>query len=289
MMKAYRIKGKDISKVPTSKLPTDDTLGYVSIKYDGNYFRIVKNRNDTVQFFTSGGKEFYWGDVATLLMKEFKGISYILEGEYIGLTEGKLGDLGKCTLTTDRTLYAKNPHNILGDRHNILGDRKVKIFNAFGTNLDTPLARHTWLVAYDDSLKRCKLDVVTKLVVPYADASIMALEYISKGYEGIMWETIDADLPTPAKDIRTNHIIKMKVCNKATLTCIGVTAGEGKYLGKIGALVLEDSEGRLVNVGSGLSDEDRDKQPYDFIGKEVTIDYYILKDTYLQPRVKAIL
>ena len=41
----------------------------------------------------------------------------------------------------------------------------------------------------------------------------------------------------------------------------------------IGSLVLKDSKGRIVKVGSGLDDNDRSKKQPDFIGKVIEVEY----------------
>ena len=51
----------------------------------------------------------------------------------------------------------------------------------------------------------------------------------------------------------------------------------------VGSLVLQESTGRLVSVGSGMSDEDRNKPSSYFVGKVVEIEYEQIADTYIQP------
>ena len=83
---------------------------------------------------------------------------------------------------------------------------------------------------------------------------------------------------------RQNTAIKDKGTRlTADLKCIDIIGGEGKYQGLIGSLVLINSSGVTVNVGSGMSDFDRQK-PYDYyIGKIVEIKYEQVIDTYIQP------
>ena len=68
--------------------------------------------------------------------------------------------------------------------------------------------------------------------------------------------------------------IKMKAELEADLLVEGVTNGTGKNDGLIGALSCTTKDGTLkVNVGSGLTDEDRKKDPDEFIGKIVSVKY----------------
>ena len=77
--------------------------------------------------------------------------------------------------------------------------------------------------------------------------------------------------------------MKWKARPTADLLCVNTTEGEGKYEGKIGALVLQDSEGRLVMVGSGLTDMEREADDMHFVGSIIEIEYEQIIDTYIQP------
>ena len=82
---------------------------------------------------------------------------------------------------------------------------------------------------------------------------------------------------------RVNHSIKLKYRPTADLLCIDVEQGEGKYTGMIGSLVLQDMTGRVVKVGSGLSDFDRTMLSGHFINSIIEIEYEQIMDTYIQP------
>lgn len=82
---------------------------------------------------------------------------------------------------------------------------------------------------------------------------------IEAGYEGIMVK--DPDAPYVTK--RSVAWLKVKPWIEVSLEVIAVEEGkpDGKYVGKLGALVCKgEDEGRQieVNVGSGLSDEQRE-------------------------------
>ena len=66
----------------------------------------------------------------------------------------------------------------------------------------------------------------------------------------------------------------MKAELEADLLVEGVTNGTGKNDGLIGALECTSKDGTLkVRVGSGLTDEDRKRDPDEFIGKIVSVKY----------------
>ncbi|CUS48421.1 MAG: DNA ligase Lig1 [Idiomarinaceae bacterium HL-53] len=60
---------------------------------------------------------------------------------------------------------------------------------------------------------------------------------------------------------RTSHLLKMKPEDTTTGKVIGYKPGTGKYEGKLGSLLIEDTAGRQYYVGSGLSDRQRDNPP----------------------------
>ena len=85
----------------------------------------------------------------------------------------------------------------------------------------------------------------------FAEASV------EQGYEGIMIKGMD----TPYQCKRTDSWMKWKPTITVDLTIVGFEEGTGRNAGRLGAIVCEgDDNGRhiRVNVGSGLSDDDRD-------------------------------
>lgn len=86
----------------------------------------------------------------------------------------------------------------------------------------------------------------------FADASV------EQGYEGIMIK----DLTAPYRCKRTDAWMKWKPTITVDLTIVGFEEGTGRNLNRLGAIICEgEDNGRRirVNVGSGLSDSDRDQ------------------------------
>jgi DNA ligase-1 len=80
---------------------------------------------------------------------------------------------------------------------------------------------------------------------------------IAGGYEGIMIKDLDAVYECK----RNVAWLKQKPFIEVSLTVVGTEEGTGKNVGKLGALVCEgvdDGKDIRVNVGSGLTDEQRD-------------------------------
>jgi len=274
-------KGKDISKVPKSKLLK--TGWYSSIKYDGNYVQIEK-RGSIIKFWTSGGKEFYIDHIADELLNLNPNIDFTIECEYIADTNGKLGSRARCSTGHYRANF-KN-----GIKNNCIPG--MDIFKAFDCiyyeeYIGQAMTNFTCNYRVRNTLLR-ELNLGTS-IEPVEVYPINDLETISKGvllltnagWEGmmLMHETHQYQ---PGK--RVNTAIKDKG-NRPTadLLCIDVLAGEGKYSEMIGSLMLQDSQGRIVAVGSGMNDSDRNMSADWYLGKIIEISYEQILDTYIQP------
>jgi len=95
----------------------------------------------------------------------------------------------------------------------------------------------------------------------FAEASV------EEGYEGIMIKNMDA----PYECKRSDFWMKWKPTITVDLNIVGFEEGTGRNLGRLGAIMCEgEDNGRKirVNVGSGLSDSDRD-------------EYWLNRDTLL--------
>ena len=261
-------KGKDINKIPKSKLCTNCKY-LVSTKYDGHYVQIHKT-GKTIRFFTGGGKEFYLKDLAIKLITRFSGIDFILEAEFIGENEGKLGDRTKVgILTTWRTNFKKGLSSVCGNN-------KFKVFDIILENI--PFSER--LATLKTLNLPNELEVVDFKEMTLPEANKLANKLCNKGWEGLYLKNPN-HVYLPGK--RVNNAIKLKRRPTADLLCIGIEDGEGKYEGKIGSLVLKDSNGIIVKVGSGLQDWQREVEESYYVGKIIEIEYEQILDTYIQP------
>lgn len=80
---------------------------------------------------------------------------------------------------------------------------------------------------------------------------------VNNGYEGLLIKDPDASYECK----RSHSWLKMKPFIEVTLEVIGVEEGTGKNQGKLGAIVcqgIDDGKDILVNVGSGITDNNRD-------------------------------
>ena len=252
-------KGKDYAKVPKSKLQNEY---YISTKFDGHYVQIHPDGS----IYTSGGKLIKFVDFSYPT-------KYVLEAEFIGNADGKLGGRTKCgQLTTWRTNTAKGIDNYI--------DGIFKVFDIIIP--DMPFSeRLTYLQQLYKGHKN--IHVVQHSLVNATDITkIIQSAKIARtaGYEGLVGKAPN-HIHIPGK--RTNEFVKFKFRPTVDLKVLDILPGEGKYTGMIGALVCVDAMGREVNVGSGLADYDRAQEPSAFINKIVEVEYEQILDTYIQP------
>jgi len=107
------------------------------------------------------------------------------------------------------------------------------------------------------------------------DATRLFLQYLKKGEEGIILK----DRFGIWEDKRAKHQIKYKGVFECDLVCVGWDEGTGQNMGRLGALQLASSCGKLtVGVGTGLTEEDRINIGRDVIGKVVAVEFNAIID-----------
>lgn len=278
-------KGKTLDKLP-KKHSFETTEYLVSTKYDGNRIFIVKKDNK-ISFFTSDWKQFSFPLLKNgsnelfdkLLENSF---DFVIEAEFNYKSLGKLGDRPlSAILTTWRTNFNKGINYVYTSFLEL--DISIEAFDILTLNNGKPTTNIPYIqrLANLNSLKKPSvIQVIKPARVLGFEAIDLAKVAVKAGWEGLVCVEPNSYY-TIGK--RGNHIVKLKYRKTADLLCIGYEKGEGKYQGVIGALVLKDTKGRIVNVGSGLSDIDRSVSPDDYIGKIIEIEYEQIMDTYIQP------
>ena len=70
---------------------------------------------------------------------------------------------------------------------------------------------------------------------------------------------------------RSPDLLKLKPYQDAEARVVGQIAGKGKYLGMLGALEVEDRDGRRFRIGTGFTEAERRAPPP--LGSRVTFQY----------------
>jgi len=120
-------------------------------------------------------------------------------------------------------------------------------------------------------------------VLNRADVNARLKHIIASGGEGLVLRNPE----TPYYSGRSGNALKVKQKQDAECIVVGYTEGKGKYLGMTGAIKCElvgfrkspNNDGRLIKLGSGLSDALRKIPPV--IGAKVTFQYMGLTSTGL--------
>lgn len=136
--------------------------------------------------------------------------------------------------------------------------------------------RRVILEAKLDTFKMDK-NLIQLLPVLYTGEDIAQIahylaEITGNGGEGVMVNLLDA----PYEFKRTYGLMKVKPDNDCDLTICGYKEGDGKYTGKLGALICE-YKNNMVDVGSGLSDKQREtfwRNRKKLIGKIAKVKYF---------------
>jgi len=237
------------------------------IKFDGAYTVIEVDKDYKVTYHTSGGLQY-------TLPETPEYIDSLKPGFYIAeriMNGGKLGTRRFTALTGPKT----NQHANINSQFRIHDYLTIDEYNSGKARLSCVrryqhLATIPAIIRVDNFIMHNLTDIEAFLDIA-----------VRQGYEGIMLK----DPEWLWKDTKSRNIecAKYKKRPTADLLCIDTERGEGKYEGMIGSLVLQDSQGRIVKVGSGLSDRHREANPRDFIDKVIEIEYEQIIDTYIQP------
>ena len=91
---------------------------------------------------------------------------------------------------------------------------------------------------------------------------------IQKGGEGV----VVRDPSKPYQTGRLDSALKVKRYQDAECVVIEILPGKGKYYGKMGSLLCKMLDNKLIKIGSGFKDSQRQNPP--LIGTKITFKYY---------------
>lgn len=243
---------------------------YVQLKLDGMRFNAIVN-DDVVEFRSRNGKEInLLGNLEEEFRKLAGGMSVVFDGELVvmdslGIMNRQKGNgiLNKAVKGTITNTEASKAHAVIWDMIPYL-DFKKGVCNISYENRFRMLSD----LVYDTE----KISLIENIEVATEDeAHHIFEEYFQNGEEGIILK----DITQGWEDKRVKHQVKFKGELECDLLCMDWQEGTGKNVGKLGALVLISADGIIkVNVGSGFTDEQRDKYTrQNTVGKVVAVKY----------------
>jgi DNA ligase-1 len=187
-------------------------------------------------------------------IREVTGTAIVLDGEVVGESFQKLM----------RQAHRKTGAQTAGMRYHIFDWMPLADFERGFWNRQ----QDRRLAALSRLANRFQDNCQTLAIMPGLDVDLdtaeghdimkrFAQDAVSEGYEGIMIK----DLGAPYECKRSSFWMKWKPTITVDLDIVGFEEGTGRNLGRLGAIICEGVDnGRdiRVNVGSGLSDSDRD-------------------------------
>jgi len=267
-----KVLGKTDWKIPvfTCQLATDSTdrpakmkgVKRLEVKLDGVRVLAVVTGNSCT-LFSRNGKEFLnFPQIAEAILENRKafqygrgtGGRYVLDGEIVGESFQKLmkqAQRKSDVETTDMVYHIFDilPLDSFQEGHcNLQQYKRIEwIESARNTLMDT------------DCLRIMNgLDVDLDTAEGHDIMNRYAEDAVAEGFEGIMIK----DLGAPYICKRSDSWMKWKPTITVDLNIVGFEEGTGRNQGRLGAIICEgEDNGRniRVNVGSGLSDSDRDE------------------------------
>lgn len=238
----------------------------VQLKMDGMRFNAIVKAGK-VEFRSRNGKEInLLGNLEQEFLKLAGNVNCVFDGELVVSDKGVLldrqtgnGILNKAVKGTIIDLEAHKVHATIWDL--IPYEDFVKGVSHFRYDVRFGTLRSMQLPA--------KIHLVEQTMVDnFEQAKEIFEKYLSEGQEGIILK----DMSGIWEDKRSKTQIKMKGELECDLKIVGIQEGTGKYEGKVGAYLVESSDGIVkVGVGSGFTDEQRENR--DVIGKIVALKY----------------
>ena len=216
---------------------------YVSPKLDG-YRCIAISKNGSVTLHSRNGTV-YENFPAIVESLEAIGGDFILDGEI----------MSDDFQAMQQSAFASVRGTSVGDvRFEVFGWIPVDEWESGEFSMNTP----NRLAALDSWFSGVTAENIVKVEheLTHSMDRIYELEeeYLQQGYEGAM--ALPLDCPY-YKGRKANGLVKFKRVETMDAEVIGMYEGTGKYEGMMGGLNVLQDNGKVCDVGSGFSDEDR--------------------------------
>ena len=239
---------------------------FAQLKMDGMRFNAIF-KDGKCEFRSRNGKEInLLGNLEQEFVKLANGQNLVFDGELLVVVEGNIQDRqtgnGILNKAVKGTISAKEAESVQATvwdcipyHHFVEGKGSTQYLTRFAI-LESASLPH-------------KIRLVESSVVASLDEAEAIFErYLAQGQEGIILK----DMSGIWEDKRVKTQVKFKAELDCDLRVVGIQPGTGKYEGMVGALLCESSDGVIqVDVGSGLSDDDRRRD--DYVDKIVAVTY----------------
>jgi DNA ligase-1 len=254
---------------------------YASIKYDGVRCIVFVNK-DSVEVLTRAGKKIY---IPGLEKEMSQAPSGVYDGELVD-KQGKQNNRTTISGFVNKSL--KGASISYTDYHYVIFDY-LTICEWTNQKSSTMYSDRYSFISDEfskDKYEYCK-PIVQSEVFNKDDIDSMFRILINDGFEGLILRYKD----DPYVWKRSPSLLKVKSTKECVLTCVGTIEGNGKYAGMIGAIsCIGELQGVpiKVDIGSGLSDYDRDKAPEEYEGKSIEILYNDIVSNKNNPNVYSL-
>lgn len=223
---------------------------YVEPKYDGmRVLAIVEDK--IVRFYTRSGKDV--NSLPQSISDRLLGLAADLSEDGAIVFDGEvMGDSFKETMEKARR------------KSEVFEDARYYVFDWLSRETFSTIGKRPSTLTYNQ--RRVQLQSATRRIGPPSSV-ILPPAYIASSEEEVshyyntfrdsgLEGAIVKAFSGPYVGKRSPYWMKLKGEETLDLKIVSMVEGEGKYVGMLGALVV-DHNGVLVNVGTGLSDDDR--------------------------------
>lgn len=246
---------------------------FVQLKLDGMRFNAIV-RNGAVEFRSRNGKEIQIADPTFALpfIAMAAGSDIVFDGELLcrdanGIVMDRKTGNGILNKAVKGTQSLAEGQLVCAQLWDVIP------FDTFNKGKgDLPYSqRFADLIRLHSLAKDSRVAIVeTETVQNIDEARDLFEQYLAAGQEGIILKTKDMIW----EDKRSKHQIKFKGELECDLEVIDWVEGTGKNVGRMGALVLASADRAVkVGLGTGFSDDDRNRIGRDCIGRIVAVKY----------------
>lgn len=249
-----------------SKFESKPNAFVVQTKMDGGRLLAKVDETGSVTYMSRNGSSLNLFEAFDKDLSQFKG--QVLDGELIVKTS-----TGKPDRKTGNGFYTKAVRDTLTEAEAkkftyVVWDIVPETEYLAGAGTESYTARLAKLMKAHLS---AKVEVVESETAQTIDECLVFYQTMrDRGEEGAVIKVATAVW----EDARSKNMVKLKNISTGDFLCVGVEPGQGKYANMIGALKCETSCKTIqFSVGTGLTDEDRQKDPTNYIGNIVEVKY----------------